>query len=129
MLLLMVARGGWVNTIHGNLEFLDEEKARWFARVQNIYATLQAEGRTKTFSGIPGDVQPYGFGSLDAGGAVYTVVNPAQAVKAIELPTLSSVQGTLGNGRLIFRDTAFVPLLNGGKITLGPAQPATAGLG
>jgi len=24
MLLLMVARGGWINTIHGNLEFLDE---------------------------------------------------------------------------------------------------------
>jgi hypothetical protein len=129
MLLLMVARGGWVNTIHGNLEFLDEEKARWFARVQNIYATLQAEGRTKTFGGIPGDVQPYGFGSLDAGGAVYTVVNPAQAVKEIELPTLSRVQGTLGSGRVIFRDAGFVPLLKGDKITLGPAQMAAVGLG
>src|SRR5438132_1523807 len=30
MLLLMLARGGWVNTIHGNIEFLDEEKAKWF---------------------------------------------------------------------------------------------------
>jgi hypothetical protein len=129
MLLLMVARGGWVNTIHGNLEFLDEEKARWFARVQRIYERLQAEGRTKTFGGIPGDVQPYGFGSLDADGAVYTVVNPAQAVREIELPVLSRVQGSLGNGRVIFRDAGFVPLLKGNKITLGPAQMAAVGFG
>ncbi len=61
MLLLEVARGGWVNTIHGNLEFLDDAKARWFARVQKLYAPLQAEGRTKTFGGIPGDVEPYGL--------------------------------------------------------------------
>src|ERR1700730_9185667 len=53
MLLLMVARGGWVNTIHGNLEFLDAEMARWFARAQRLYEKMQAEGRTKSFGGIP----------------------------------------------------------------------------
>ena len=129
MLLLMVARGGWVNTIHGNLEFLDEEKGRWFARVQRIYERLQAEGRTKTFGGIPGDVQPYGFGSLDTDGAVYTVVNPGQAVREIELPVLSRVQDPLAGGRVIFRDAGFVPLLKGNKITLGPAQMAAVGFG
>ena len=129
MLLLMVARGGWVNTIHGNLEFLDEEKAKWFARVQKIYASFEAEGRTKTFGGIPGEVQPYGFGSLDADGAVYTVVNPAQVLAEIALPTLSRVQATFGNGRVIFRDAGFVPLLKGNKITLGPAQMAAIGFG
>jgi len=129
MLLLMVARGGWVNTIHGNLELLDEEKGHWFARVQRIYERLQSKGRTKTFGGIPGDVQPYGFGSLDADGSVYAVVNPAQAVKEIELPVLSKVQGPLGNGRVIFRDAGFVPLLKGNKITLGPAQMAAVGFG
>jgi hypothetical protein len=129
MLLLMVARGGWVNTIHGNLEFLDEEKAKWFARVQKRYASLQAEGRTKTFGGIPGDVQPYGFGSLDSGGAVYTVMNPAQSVQEIEMPLLSRIQEPLQRGRVIFRDAGFVPLLKGNKITLGPAQMATVGFG
>ena len=129
MLLLMVARGGWVNTIHGNLEFLDEEKGRWFARVQRIYERLQAEGRTKTFGGIPGEVQPYGFCSLEADGAVYTVVNPAQAMEEIELPVLSGVQAPLGSGRVIFRDAGFVPLVKGNKITLGPAQMATVGFG
>lgn len=128
-LLLMVSRGGWVNTIHGNLEFLTDDDARWFARVQRMYAPLQAEGRTKTFGGIPGDVQPYGFGSVDVDGAVYTVVNPAQAVRTIQMPQLSRVQAPLGKGRVIFRDAGFVPLLRGNEITLGPGQLAAVGFG
>jgi hypothetical protein len=129
MLLLMMARGGWVNTIHGNLEFLDGDKARWFARVQRMFEPLQAIGRTKTFGGIPGDVEPYGFGSLTNGGVVYTVVNPAEAVREIELPALSRAQGTFGEGRIIFRDAGFVPVLRGNRITLGPGQLAAVGFG
>lgn len=129
MLLLMVARGGWVNTIHGNLEYLDEEKGRWFARVQKMYEKLQASGRTKTFGHVPGEVQPYGFGSMDARGAVYAVVNPAQAVKEIELPALSRVQEALRDGRVIFRDAGFLPVLRGKRITLGPGQMAAVGFG
>jgi hypothetical protein len=129
MLLLMVARGGWVNTIHGNLEFLDDEKARWFARVQEMYALLQATGRTKTFGGIPGQVQSYGFGSIDADGAIYTVMNPAQSVQDLALPLLSRVQKPLGGGRVIFRDAGFVPVLTGDRIKLGPGQMAAVGFG
>jgi len=129
MLLLMVARGGWVNTIHGNLEFLDDQQAKWLARVQKIYEPLQAMGRTKTFGGIPGDVQPYGFGSLSSNGAMYAVVNPAQSVQELELPLLSRVQPPLGVGRIIFRDAGFAPVLRGNKITLGPGQMAAVGLG
>jgi hypothetical protein len=129
MLLLMVARGGWVNTIHGNLELLDDEMAKWFAKVQGIYAVLQATGRTKTFGGIPGDVRPYGFGSLDNRGAIYTVVNPAQSVEEIELPQLSRIQTSLHNGRVIFRDAGFVPVLRGTRIKLGPGQMAAVGFG
>ena len=129
MLLLEVARGGWVNTIHGNLEFLDDAKARWFARVQKLYAPLQAEGRTKTFGGIPGDVLPYGFGSLDSVGAIYTVMNPTQSVQEIEIPLLSRVQAALRGGRVIFCDAGFVPELNGNKIKLGPGQLAAVGFG
>ena len=129
MLLLEVARGGWTNTIHGNLEFLDDAKARWFGRVQKLYAPLQAEGRTKTFGGIPGDVQPYGFGSLDTSGAIYTVINPSQSVQEIEMTLLSREQNPLRDGRLIFRDAGFVPELNGNKIKLGPSQLAAVGFG
>ena len=129
MLLLMVARGGWINTIHGNLEFLDDEQASWFAKVQAMYQPLQAEGRTKTFGGIPGDVQPYGFGSFSNDGAIYTVVNPAQNVQEIEMPLLSSVQAKISNGRILFTDAGFNPVLDRNKIRLGPGQMATVGFG
>jgi hypothetical protein len=129
MLLLMVARGGWVNTIHGNLEFLQDTDARWFARVQRIYEEMQATGRTKTFGGIPGDVQPYGFGSLDAEGAIYTVVNPAQSFAEITLPLLTRIQDPLRDGRLIFRDAGYIPVVHGNRIRLGPGQLAAVGYG
>jgi hypothetical protein len=129
MLWLMVARGGWVNTIHGNLEFLDDNKARWFARLQKLYEPLQAEGRTKTFGGIPGEVEPYGFGSIDLGGAIYTVMNPTQAVRTIEMPLLSRIQPPLSVGRLIFRDAGFVPTLRENRVTLGPGQMAAVAFG
>lgn len=129
MLWGMMARGGWVNTIHGNLEFLDVEKARWFARVQELFAALQAEGRTKSFGGIPGNVEPYGFGSFDATGSVYTVVNPSQAVREIALPKLSRAQASLGIGKIIFRDAGFTPILRGDMLTLGPGQMAAIGFG
>jgi hypothetical protein len=115
--------------VHGNLEFLDEEKARWFARAQRLYEKLQAEGRTKSFGGIPGNVEPYGFGSFDTSGAVYTVMNPAQAVRELELPRLSRVQQPLGPGRIIFADAGFAPVLQGARITLGPGQMAAVGFG
>ncbi len=129
MLWGMMARGGWINTIHGNLEFLDEEQAHWFAGVQRLYEKLQAEGRTKSFGGIPGDVEPYGFASFDATGSVYTVVNPAQFVQELELPKLSRVQSPSGHGRVIFRDAGFVPILSENRIELGPGQMAAIGFG
>jgi len=129
MLWGMMARGGWVNTIHGNLEFLDEDKARWFASAQRLFERLQSLGRTKTFGGIPGELQPYGFASFDSTGAVYTVVNPAQSVQELELPKLSRAQQPPGRGRIIFRDAGFSPELRGEHIILGPGQMAAAGFG
>jgi len=129
MLLLLVARGGWINTIHGNLEFLDDEQARWFAKVQAMYAPLAAMGRTKTFGGIPGEVQPYGFGSFDVDGAIYTVVNPAQSVEEIEMPLLSRIGRPSGRGHILFRDAGFPPELGANKIKLGPGQMAAVGFG
>ena len=127
--LLMMARGGWVNTVHGNLELLTDDDARWFAKAQSLYLPLEAKGRTKTFGGIPGDVLPYGFGSLDSDGAVYAVVNPAQSVEQIMLPRLSQQQRSPGDGRVIFRDSGFRPVLAGDGIKLGPGQLALVGFG
>ncbi len=128
-LILMMARGGWVNTVYGNLEFLTDADARWFAKVQSLYLALQAKGRTKTFGGIPGDVQPYGFGSLDADGAVYVAMNPGQSITQIRLPQLSKEQIGISSGRIMFRDAGFEPVLTDDTIALGPGQMAVVGFG
>jgi len=129
MLILMVARGGWINTIHGNLEFLTDDQARWFAKVQSIYAPLQAMGRTKTFGGIPGEEKPYGFGSFNSDGALYTVMNPGESIEEVEMAQLSRVQPKIEHGRILFTDAGFTPVLTGNKIRLGPGQMATVGFG
>lgn len=128
-LLLMMARGGWINTTYGNLELLSDTEARWFARVQSLFLHFQSEGRIKSFGGIPGDVEPYGFGALDASGSVYTVVNPMESVAKIALPVLSREQRPLGQSRLLFRDAGFVPQIAGAEVTLGPEQMAVIGFG
>jgi hypothetical protein len=128
-LILMMARGGWVNTVYGSLEFLSDDDARWFAKVQSLYMPLEGEGRTKTFGGIPGNVEPYGFGSLDGEGSVYVAVNPVQSIEDIPLPRLSHEQSTLSGGRILFRDAGFEPHLAGDKIKLGPGEMAVVGFG
>lgn len=128
MALLMLARGGWVNTLHGNLEFLDGDDARWLARLQSLYAPLLKSGTTETFGGVPGEVQPYGFVSGDAGGALYAVVNPSQGIDAIRLKGLSPGEVPV-QVRLLFRDAGFAPILDGDGITLGPGQLALVGTG
>ena len=128
-LILMLARGGWINTVHGNLELVNDEDARWFARVQSLFLKLQSLGRTKSFGGIPGEIQPYGFGSADSDGTVYVVVNPAQSVQSIGMPALSQEQLPLGPGRLLFTDAGFQPNISGNKVELGPGQMAMVGFG
>jgi hypothetical protein len=128
-LILMLARGGWINTVHGNLELINNRDALWFAKVQKLYLHMLSLGRTKTFGGVPGEVQPYGFGSVDADGAIYTVVNPAQSVQQIEIPLLSQDQRPLGVGQVQFRDAGFRPRLAGNHIELGPGQMAVVGFG
>jgi hypothetical protein len=127
--LLMMARGGWVNTVHGNLELIDDNDARWMARAQSLFFELQGLGRIHTFGGIPGDVEPYGFGGVTTRGAVYVVVNPAQSVATIKMPQLAPDQPALGPGRIQFRDAGFEPHLEGNVITLGPGQMAMVGYG
>jgi hypothetical protein len=127
--LLMMARGGWVNTVHGNLELIQGKDAEWMARVQSLFFELQGLGRIHTFGGIPGDVQPYGFGGVTTRGAVYVAVNPAQNVATLSLPMLAPDQSPLGPGRIQFRDAGFQPQLNGNRITLGPGQMAMVGYG
>jgi len=124
MLILSLARGGWVNTYYGNLDLLDEAQARWFAKVQGWYLDLQKTGETMTFGGLPGKGEAYGFAGLRNGSGLLAVVNPGQEVAALPLPVPAGAKV-----RLLFRDAGFAPELAGGAIRLGPEQMALVGVG
>ena len=126
--LLMMARGGWVNTVHGNLELIQGRDAEWMARAQTLFFELQGLGRIHTFGGIPGDIEPYGFGGVTTRGAVYVAVNPGQNVATITLPQLAPNQAALGAGKVQFRDAGFVPDLNGNQISAGAWSDGYGGL-
>jgi hypothetical protein len=129
MVLLSAARGSWKKTLYGDLQLLDDDDARWVAKVQQLYMPLSALGRTKSFGGIPGEVAPYGFGSLSTVGSLFTLVNPTQAIREIDLPCLSRMQELTSEGRVLFRDDGYCPILKGTKITMGPEQMCLVGFG
>jgi hypothetical protein len=123
MQILELARGGWVNVFHGNLELLSENDAQWFARTQKLYMDLQKSGMAGTFGGIPGKAEPYGFLALGESGSLCTIVNPSQAFANVELP----VSG-FSSYALLYADGGYSPLITGNKVTLGPEQLVVVGL-
>ena len=129
MLLLEMARGGWVNTLHGNLELLSDSDARWFARAQRLYAPLQQAGATTLFGGVPGKGEGYGFASQRTDGALYAVVNPAQDVAVVALPPRDREVDPRGLGRVLFHDSGFEPTVAPDSVRLGPGQMAIIGFG
>lgn len=122
MLLLELARGGWMNVYHGNLELLSTADAAWFAKVQALYRPLQQRDGIVAFGAIPGTGKPYGFRGVGSKGAVYTVVNPSQEIVRVEL-------GLAARSRVLYADAGFQPGIVGSALTLGPEQLAVVGTG
>jgi hypothetical protein len=127
--LSMMGRGGWVNTVHGSLELIQGKDADWMARAQALFFELQGEGRTRTFGGIPGDIEPYGFAGVTTRGSIYLVTNPTQTMATLTLPPVAQDRRPQGAGKVQFRDAGFAPQLIGNQITLGPGQMALVGYG
>lgn len=125
MLILSLARGGWMNTYYGNLDLLSNEQGAWFAKVQSMFFKLQSYGRISTFGGMPGEARPYGYVAESAEGSLITVVNPAQATEIVPLPALPSGTGY----RVLFYDSGPVPAISEGGLKLGPEQMALIGMG
>ncbi|HVV03899.1 MAG TPA: hypothetical protein VHC96_06720 [Puia sp.] len=123
MLLLELARGGWMNVYHGNLELLTDEDARWFAKAQRIYHGMQQRDGITSFGAIPGTGKPYGFKAADPGGQVFTVVNPSQYIAAIDLPAARMPV------RILYADSGFIPVVKDHRLSLGPEQLAVVGAG
>ncbi|GGB17504.1 hypothetical protein [Puia dinghuensis] len=122
MLILELARGGWMNVYHGNLELLNADDARWFARVQRLYEPLQRADGISVFGAVPGESKPYGFSGRMLEGMVYTVVNPSQEVAEVELPSA-------GVTRVLYADGGFVPTVKNGRLRMGTEQLVVVGVG
>ncbi len=121
MLILELARGGWVNVYHGNLELLSGDDAKWFAKTQRMYHELQQQDHFSTFGAIPGKGKPYGFKAKGKKGEVFAVINPSQEIAAIALPSAST------SGKVLYADGGFRPLLKERSITLGAEQLVVVG--
>jgi hypothetical protein len=125
--LLSLARGGWVNAMHGDLALISDDDARWMGRAQQLFFALQQEGRLHSFGAAAGSSQPYGFAGSTARGSVYVVVNPSESIAEVALPAAG--RGQDRSGRVLFEDAGFTPRLNGNTVTLGPGQMAMVGFG
>lgn len=132
-LLLDLARGGWMNVYHGNLELLSEEDAKWFAKAQKLYAELQRLDKMYTFGAVPGMGKPYGFGGRGLKGSVFTVVNPSQEVASISLLRNNGLVAPDSDRpvpqRILYADQGYVPFLEKGFVSMGPEQLVVIGTG
>lgn len=122
-LILDLARGGWINVYHGNMELINDDDAKWFAKVQQIFHPLQSKDRITSFGGIPGEALLYGFKAEDENGTICTVVNPSQQTATLEMPVKNSKKS-----KLLYADGGFNPIIKNNTITLGPEQLAVVGL-
>jgi hypothetical protein len=127
--LLSLARGGWVNSIHGDLSLIQHDDAQWMARAQRLFSRLHQQGQMHSFGGPAGVGQAYGFTAPGARGSVSVVVNSGETVATLALPPSTSEEESEPSGRVQFRDAGFVPHLDGNTITLGPGQMAMVGVG
>ena len=121
MLILELARGGWVNVYHGNLELLSDADAKWFAKTQTLYLELQEQNNFSTFGEIPGKGKPYGFKASGKSGHICTIVNPSQETATIEIP-VNSISSTI-----LYSDGGYKPSIKGNILMLGAEQLAVVG--
>ncbi|HKK63891.1 MAG TPA: hypothetical protein VJ951_15100 [Bacteroidales bacterium] len=128
MLLLSLARGGWMNTYYGNLDLLDEKDARFFAKAQQLYLPFQRSNSIKLTGGIPGKGEDYGYLAYDKEGMLLLLVNPSQEYLEIDLSNHQS-NADRPKKNILFNDTGFKPYFKGNKLKLGPEQLVLIGLG
>jgi hypothetical protein len=124
MLILDLARGGWVNVYHGNMELITGDDAVWFAKVQKLFHHFQGKDGISSFGGIPGMALPYGFKAEDEKGVVCTVVNPSQQISTLQLPIKDFTAS-----KLLYADGGFDPIIKNNAVTLGAEQLAVVGFG
>jgi hypothetical protein len=130
MLLLELARGGWMNVYHGNLELVSDADAEWWARVQRLYHVFQRLDGVSTMGEIPGTGRAYGFRGAGPKGSVYTMVNPSQDMSMMEFMWADEERksgGVLAK-RVLYADGGYMPDVSQGFM-VGPEQLVVVGTG
>lgn len=125
MVLLTAARGSRKQKLWGAVSLLNGEDHCWLSKVQRAYERVGRTASTALLGGHPDRGEPYGYATVNGADSLCTVVNPAQAVRSIELDVVK----TRSPARLLFHDAGFVPTLNADRLTLGPGQMAVIGFG
>ena len=113
MLLLTLARGGNLTVLYGDLSLFDDDDAQWIATVLDLFSTKFNGNEAKSFGGIPGKGQPYGW---VVGQSLCVVVNPGPEVSKVLVPS--------GDWQIAFSDSGFKPYFEDGLLTIGPFQIA-----
>ncbi len=121
-LILDLARGGWVNVYHGNMELINDEDAKLFAKVQHLFHNFKILDSITYFGGIPCYSQLYGFKAEDKNGVICTVVNPSQQTATLQMPVENIRQS-----KLLYADGGFNPTIKNNSIILGAEQLAVVG--
>lgn len=129
MLLLELARGGWMNVYHGNLELLKSDDVKWFAKAQGLIGGLQREERFRSLGPIPGSGLTYGFMAGGVGGSVYTIVNPSQEFAFVSYPWTEERTAGPVTVRLLYADGGYSPQIEGKGVRIGPEQLVVLGTG
>jgi hypothetical protein len=125
MLLLSLARGGWINTYYGNLDLLSNEDGEWYAKAQKLYYPFQQEDTISLLGGVPGNQDWYGYYAAGKKGNLTLLVNPSQEIRNVDLSFVKDQQ----KAALLFHDAGFLPELAPNSIKIGPEQLLLIGYG
>ncbi len=119
--LLSYARGGWVNTIYGDLSLFNPEERNWFSKAQSFWLNLQQNATFYMLGDIPGIGNVYGYSAETTHGKVITLVNPSQTRKEFALPR------GIKKHLILYYDNDGHPFLSNKKIKIHPEQMVIIG--
>lgn len=124
MLILSLARGGWINTYYGDISLLNDEDGKWFSKTQSLFYELLLIGNTSSFGPIPGIGNTYGYITQNGLDGFVTIVNPTQKINQVVIPNIQP-----DTSLILFSDGGYIPKINKNCVSIGSEQMIVIGFG